>query len=185
MNEDKNTPDEFPHRNQIWRMAQERLAEQKEALNQIEAAKHSRDNGRGRQGPKTGHTVEITKLAIVTGRNKVPVCPDEVEHLAQLGCNDNEISKYFGITPDSLRRNFELYLVRGRHNLRVSLRQAQLRVAIEGNPTMLIWLGKNMLSQNDQGQANDDNRPLPWTDEIDDDVIDADEIEMVDDEESV
>lgn len=129
----------------------------------------------GKPGPKTGHTVEITKLARVVGRNKVPVPFDEVEHLASLGCTDTDIAAYFGITDDSLRRGFAENLMFGRHKLKMSLRQTQLRVALEGNVPMLIWLGRNMLNQNEVGAANEDNRPLPWTDDIEDVVLDDEE----------
>jgi len=126
-------------------------------------------------GPKTGHTVEITKLARVVGRNKVPVPFEDVEHLASLGCTDTDIAAYFGVTQDALRRGFAENLLFGRHKLKMSLRQTQLRVALDGNVPMLIWLGRNMLNQNEMGAANEDNRPLPWTDDIDDDVEDLDD----------
>jgi len=45
---------------------------------------------------------------------------------------------------------------------------------------MLIWVGKNMLSQNDNGTTSDDKRPLPWSDEIDDDAVEADETDVED-----
>ena len=166
--------------NKIWRMAQAKLAAQAAALNP-DMSDAATPPTRRKPGPQTGHTVDIIKQAIVVGRNKTPVPMDEVEHLASLGCNDNEIAQYFGITSDSLRRHFEEYLIKGRHQLRVSLRQAQIRVALEGQPTMLVWLGKNLLSQNEMGQANDDNRPLPWTDSMDDDVVEEDAEEDAED----
>ena len=171
-NEQEFTPS--PEENRIMRMARERLAEQQAALDPD--VSRTRPNGKGLQGPRTGHTVEVVRLAKVVGRNKTPVVPEEVEHLASLGCNDNEIAKFFGITDHALRRNFEAELVAGRHKLRVSLRQAQIRVALEGQPTMLVWLGKNLLSQNENGQANDDNRPLPWTDEMEADSEETDDM---------
>lgn len=126
-------------------------------------------------GPQTGHTVDIVKPGIVVGRNKIAVPPDEVEHQASLGCSDREIATYFGVKEDTLRRHFADYLIKGRHNLKTSLRQAQLRVALDGNPTMLIWLGKNMLNQNDAGTTSDDRRALPWTDDMDEEVVDSDD----------
>lgn len=129
-----------------------------------------------RPGPQTGHTVSITKTAIVVGRDKIPVPPDEVEHMASLGCPDNEIANYFGIKPDTLRRHFAAYLTKGRQQLKTSLRQAQIRLALEGNAVMLIWLGKNILQQNDNGTANDDQRPLPWTDDADGDAATDEEL---------
>ena len=168
---DNEQNNDFPERNRIFRMAKERIAEQNAAR------EADRKANLGKRGPKTGHTVEVIKLAKVVGRNKVPVVPEDVEHMAQLGCTDNEIAKYLGITDHSLRRNFEDELINGRHRLRTSLRQAQIRFALEGQPTLLIWLGKNLLSQNEMGQANDENRPLPWSDTLDDDVVDEDDDE--------
>ena len=138
---------------------------------------NNNENGKAgnKPGPKTGHTVEITKLARVIGRNKIAVCFDEVDHLASLGCTDRDIALYFGVKEDTLRRGFAENLHNGRHKLKVSLRQAQLRVALEGSVPMLIWLGRNMLQQNETGAASDEARPLPWTDEMDDDVIEDDD----------
>lgn len=125
-------------------------------------------------GPQTGHQVEITKTAIVVGRNKTPVPPDEVEHMASLGCPDREIAQHFGVKEDTLRRHFAEYLIKGRSNLKMKLRQAQIRAALEGNVVMLIWLGKNILNQNDAGVVNDDNRALPWNDDpVESNIIDV------------
>lgn len=120
---------------------------------------------------------------IVVGRNKIIVPPEEVEHFASLGCTDREIANYFNVTESTLRYNFSDYLVKGRHQLKTTLRQAQLRFALEGNATLLIWLGKNILQQNDAGTTSDDVRALPWTDDMDDDVIEDDNHTEVLDEE--
>jgi hypothetical protein len=117
-------------------------------------------------GPNGEHKwAEKTVKGIVVGRNKVIVPPEEVEHQASLGCTDREIAAYFDVHENTLRYNFKEFLTKGRHNLKTSLRQAQLRVALDGNPTMLIWLGKNILAQQESGLANPDNRALPWTDD--------------------
>lgn len=127
-------------------------------------------------GPTGEHKWAVkTVKGIVVGRNKIIVPPEEVEHQASLGCTDREIANYFDVHENTLRYNFKEFLTKGRHNLKTSLRQAQLRVALDGNPTMLIWLGKNLLSQNDAGTVSDDKRPLPWTDDIDDDTVDEDD----------
>jgi len=122
--------------------------------------------------PKWGEKI-IT--GIVVGRNRVVVPPTEVEHLASLGCTDREIAQYFEVSESTLRYQLSSYLAKGRHQLRTTLRQAQLRVALEGNPTLLIWLGKNILSQNDNGTTSDDRQPLPWTDSLDDDAVEPDD----------
>jgi hypothetical protein len=134
-------------------------------------------------GPQTGHWAEVIKMGIVIGRNKIAVPPDEVEHQASLGCTDRDIATYFGVKEDTLRRHFAEYLIKGRHNLKTSLRQAQLRAALENlNPALLIFLGKNLLGQGDSGIQTDENRALPWNDEpvttpiYDDDIVDVNDI---------
>ena len=89
----------------------------------------------------------ITKQAMLVGRNNTPVPPDEVELMASIGCTDREIAEYFGINDDTLRYNLKDFLINGRQQLKNSLRRAQLRVALDGNATLLIWLGKQILGQ--------------------------------------
>ena len=131
----------------------------------------SPDKPRSKYGPKGPHEPKwgtIVKEGIIVGRDRRVVPPDEIEHLASLGCTDREICDYFKINDNTLRYNFDDYLRTGRQRLKTTIRQAQLRLALEHlNPTMLVWLGKNYLQQNENGQANDDNRPLPWTDDMD------------------
>jgi hypothetical protein len=141
----------------------------------------SNDKPHNKPGPNGEHKwAEKTVKGIVVGRNKVIVPPEEVEHQASLGCTDREIAAYFDVHENTLRYNFKEYLTKGRHNLKTSLRQAQLRCALEGNATLLIWLGKNLLSQSDSGMASEDKRPLPWTDEMDDDILEDDVTENQD-----
>ena len=130
---------------------------------------------KSKPGPKGGAWGEVVKRGIMIGRNATVVPPDEVSHLASLGCTDADIARYFGVKEDTLRRHFEDYLAQGRHQLKTTLRQAQLRVALEGNPTMLIWLGKNYLNQNEMGQGSDEKRALPWSDDMAEEVIDSDD----------
>jgi hypothetical protein len=135
--------------------------------------------------PKWG---TITKQGIVVGRNGTVVPIDEIEHLASLGCTDRDIANYFNIHENSLRYNFKEYLTCGRHRLKITLRQAQIRVALEGNASLLVWLGKQLLNQNESGTASDEKRPLPWTDEVDDevddDVAEEDEVDVLDEQDA-
>jgi len=107
----------------------------------------------------------ITKPAILVGRNNTPVPPDEVELMASIGCTDREIAEYFGVNDDTLRYNLKECMIKGRQQLKNSLRRAQLRVALDGNPTLLIWLGKNILLQQDSPTNTDAVRALPWSDD--------------------
>ena len=122
----------------------------------------------GKAGPQY---TEIVKQAMIVGRNQTPVPPDEVELMAKIGCTDREIAEHFGLSESTLRYNFSDFLIKGRSELKQKLRKAQLRVAFEGNATLLIWLGKQILGQTDSPlQAG--KEPLPFTDD-DLDGIDA------------
>jgi hypothetical protein len=116
-------------------------------------------------GPKPKELVEGVIEGLPVGRDKKVVPPGQVEELASLGCSDRDIANFFGIAENTLRYNFSENLVKGREDLKVSLRRAQLKLALSGNAVMLIWLGKNILGQSDTPTNSEDNKPLPWTDE--------------------
>jgi hypothetical protein len=114
---------------------------------------------------------EGTKIVkgLVVGRNKVVVPPEEVEDLAALGCTDRDIANWFGINEDTLRYSFQDNLLKGRENLKISLRRAMLKNAcINLNAAVQIFLAKNMLGMSDTGMTTDSNKVLPFTDDDDD-----------------
>jgi hypothetical protein len=111
-------------------------------------------------------TAEVVKQGQVIGRGdrKKVVPPDEVYKLARLGCTLEEISDWFDVSRETLKYNFNKLILRARSDIKQDLRRAQIRVALEGNPTMLIWLGKALLGQTDQPQSAA-LEPLPFLDE--------------------
>jgi hypothetical protein len=114
---------------------------------------------------KTRKTATIEVEGVVVGRDKKIVPPNDVLKLAQMGCKDSEIADWFGVDENTLRYNFSVELLKGKLGLNQSLRQAQIRLALSGNATMLIWLGKNLLNQQENPINNEANAPLPWTDQ--------------------
>ena len=118
---------------------------------------------KSRQQPKWG-TVTREGLVVGRGATKKVVPPDEVWKLAALGCTLEEMSDWFQVKPDTLKYNFADYIAKGRAELKRRLRAAQLKVAMGGNATMLIWLGKNILMQQENPTNNEANSPLPWND---------------------
>jgi hypothetical protein len=116
-----------------------------------------------RQNPKWG-TVTRDGLIVGRGANRKVVPPDEVWKLAAMGCTLEEMADWFQVKPDTLKYNFTDYIAKGRAELKRRLRAAQLKVAMGGNATMLIWLGKNILGQSDTPQDTAANQPLPWND---------------------
>ena len=75
-----------------------------------------------------------------------------------------EMAHFFGIDRETLKYNFLPYIQRANSELYMRLRTKQIEVALDGNPTMLIWLGKNMLGQSDNPTNVDSNKVLPWND---------------------
>ena len=107
-------------------------------------------------------TATKTVEGIVVGRDKTVIPPEEVYKLAQIGCKDTEIADWFGIDGNTLRYNFSAELTKGRIALNMSLRRAQINTALAGNPTMLVWCGKQYLGQSDAPIDTDANQILPW-----------------------
>lgn len=70
--------------------------------------------------------------------------------LASKGRTMVEIAAYCGISDDTLSRRFAGIVKRGKSLMCGSLRSKQYEVAMSGNPTMLIWLGKQELGQTDK-----------------------------------
>jgi hypothetical protein len=118
---------------------------------------------RPRKNPKWG---EVTRKGLVVGRgpNQKVVDPDEVYRLSNIGCSMEEMAQFFGIDRETLKYNFLPYIQRANSDLYRKIRNKQIEVALDGNPTMLIWLGKNMLGQSDNPVNTDANKVLPWSD---------------------
>jgi hypothetical protein len=70
-----------------------------------------------------------------------------------------------GTKPDTLKRYFAETIAKSRAESKSQIRKAQWRLALSGNATMLIWLGKNILGQMETPTDANNNGPLPWTDE--------------------
>lgn len=121
-----------------------------------------------KRGPKPKQLTEKTVLGLPVGRDKTIVVPEEVEKLAALGCKDTEIANWFGIADDTLRNNFSDNLIKGRENLKITLRRAMLNNACHNmNAAVQIFLAKNILGMTDQPINSEANEPLPWRDSDD------------------
>ena len=77
----------------------------------------------------------------------------ELEELARIGCTNDEIVAVLSnsvkgrISWNTLDRNYGDVIKKGRDEMKASLRRSQFRLALEGNPAMNIWLGKQLLGQ--------------------------------------
>jgi hypothetical protein len=116
--------------------------------------------------PKKLVAVEVFGYEVGRGRTKRIVIPKDVYELAVIGCNDREIARWFDMDENTLRYNFSDIMEKGREDLKNSLRRAQIRLALSGNATMLIWLGKQILAQQENPGNNEANTPLPWSEDL-------------------
>ena len=76
------------------------------------------------------------------GRPAIKIDTAIIENMAAIHCTNKEIAEVLGISVDTLQRNFPSFLQKGRARGKAKLRRLQWQKAEEGNPTMLIWLGK-------------------------------------------
>ena len=110
--------------------------------------------------------VSITRKGLQVGRgqHKTTVDPEEVKKLAALHCTTREIADWFNTTEKTITYHFADIINKAKLETKNSLRRTQLRVAMGGSVPMLIWLGKNLLSQSDHNQSTQSNETLPWED---------------------
>ena len=83
---------------------------------------------------------------------------EKLVSMIRIQCTQEEVCGVFGVTDktlnEALRRRdepgFSELFKRHQDEGKASLRRSQWKVAQDGNPTMLIWLGKQMLGQRDK-----------------------------------
>ena len=90
-------------------------------------------------GPKPKELVTAEYQGIAVGRDKKVIDPNEVEKLAALGCRDNEIANFFGIKDQTLQYNFQDNLIKGRENLKITLRRAMLDNACRNEVPLFVF----------------------------------------------
>jgi len=96
-------------------------------------------------------------------RPKKPIDAEQVRKLARLSASHAEIGAVLGCSADTLERRFAAAIKEGRESGKMSLRRKQFKLAMEGNVTMLIWLGKQYLDQRDKQtheHSGPDGKPI-------------------------
>ena len=94
---------------------------------------------------------------------KYDIKPEEVEKLAGYGCSNVEIADFFGCDESLISKSYSRFVTKGKATMKNSLREKQYDVAMSGNVSMLICLGKQVLGQSDK-QEVEHIRPI---DEVD------------------
>jgi hypothetical protein len=75
---------------------------------------------------------------------------EKVKRLAAIDCTNAEIAAVMGVSINTLERRCRQEIADGRERGKASIRRKQFKLAMEGNPAMLIWLGKQRLGQADK-----------------------------------
>lgn len=89
---------------------------------------------------------------------------DLVTKLAMIQCTEAEISHILEITPRTLQRDKKFCRIyhEKKEVGKSSLRRMQWKLAEGGNPTLLIWLGKQYLGQSDKREiGGPEGGPIP------------------------
>ena len=94
---------------------------------------------------------------------KYQIDTSQLQKLATLGCTNKEMADFFGCSADLLEKSYSEYLTKGRAEQKMRLRQLQWKSAEKGNVSMLIFLGKNILGQQDRLEENQLEEPLTWS----------------------
>ena len=79
----------------------------------------------------------------------------ELERLSAMQCTDEEIAAWFKVTTRTIERRrknraFAEVMDRGKAKGRISVRRQQMKLLEQGNATMGVWLGKQILGQTDE-----------------------------------
>lgn len=96
------------------------------------------------------------------GRSKAGINWALVRDLCKIQCTGEEIASVLDIDYDTLQRackekyeiKFAEYIEQKKKGGKASLRRVQFKKALAGNPTMLIWMGKQYLNQTDKKEIS-------------------------------
>lgn len=94
------------------------------------------------------------------GRPKKEISWPTLEELCKIQCTEKEIADVLGVCVETLSRavkaekkmTFAEYYALASEGGKTSIRRMQYKLAMEGDRTMLIFLGKNYLGQSDNPQ---------------------------------
>lgn len=96
------------------------------------------------------------------GRPKIEINWFEFDKLCAIQCSLREIAGWFDCSEDTIERRvkethdvtFAEYFDQKRGKGKIALRRKQYDVAMNGNVSMLIWLGKQYLDQSDKQETS-------------------------------
>lgn len=99
-------------------------------------------------------------------RPKKIIDEELLRKLARIHCTTSEIASVLGCQRDLVERRYTAIIKEEMDKGCMSLKRKQFEVALGGNVTMLIWLGKIFLKQREEATTSVtiNNNPNPKTD---------------------
>lgn len=116
--------------------------------------------------PKRKLGEQTIKGIIVGQRENRRIIPiEQVRKLAALHLSYRDMAEFFGVKENTFRDNFRYEVERYRQVTKQRLMEAMLTNALEKmNPTVQIWMSKNILGWTDQPITTESSQVLPWLD---------------------
>lgn len=117
--------------------------------------------------PKRKYGEQTIKGIIVGQRENRRIIPiEQVRKLASLHLSYRDMAEFFGVKENTFRDNFRYEVERYRQVTKQRLMEAMMTNAFERmNPTVQIWMSKNILGWTDQPINTESSQVLPWLDE--------------------
>jgi len=91
----------------------------------------------------------------------------QVKLLGQFRATQETMADWFECSEQTIRRNMQnedsefcKVYKRALANTKMKLCEAQVKYALAGNASLLIWLGKNLLDQSDNAENNKNNNQI-------------------------
>lgn len=82
-------------------------------------------------------------------RPKKNIDPEQVERMAAVQMSVEQIANVLNVDKRTIERRFAAVIKNGREKGKMGLMRKQYEVAMGGNVSMLIWLGKVLLNQSE------------------------------------
>ena len=92
---------------------------------------------------------KVPKDKTKVGRPKLNIDGDKISGWISYGATVREIADVENCSEDHIHTVFRDKITKGKAQRNIRLRKAQFELALSGNCSMLIWLGKQYLGQKD------------------------------------
>jgi len=112
---------------------------------------------------KTGETI-LKGIIVGKGDRKTIIPIEQVRKLASLHLTYRDMADFFGVKESTFRDHFRFEVERYRQVTKQRLMEAMLTNAIDKmNPTMQVWMSKNLLGFADSPINTENSTVLPWS----------------------